>query len=236
MTNYPNIPPRIIIDTNLKQFQIIADKIQQILSNSVLYEICDLSRKQGYKLKNKGRDYLKNDIQGIYVTYLKSILNNELIDFYIGETNNELDQRLGRLIKQATGEQHITESHSGGQLLFDEFTRHGKKDIWEKNLKVRFIKLDEIKNVIGDTAFPMVDLTVENFQSFHFVKDFPDKEILRFFEQAMIDRLSPIANILGNSFFSNSPRLLKNCKNFNDLCNLVKNENNQSILKEKKVA
>ena len=219
-----------IIYRNAEQLEIFSDKIhKQILSNK-LYEIDKFSGTQGFQLIHNGRSYIKHNIQGIYVIYLKSIITGQYICLYVGETDNEIDQRLGRLIKQAKGEQHPTESHSGGQLLFDKFTSKGRQDIWEKNLRVQFITLDDVKINLGGTAYSITNLEGTEYRV---IREFPNKRLLHLFENKMINRFAPISNKNCQSY-NNHNEYEKNWKSFNELCDLVESNLKKTNLKEKK--
>ena len=219
-----------IIRQNRYQLEIFADKIFKQIINNKLYEIDKLNGSQGFELIHNHTSYVKHDIQGIYVIYLKSLLNDQLICIYVGETDNEIDVRIGRCIKQAKGEQHPTESHSGGQLLFDKFTSKGKQDIWEKNLRVQFITLDDIKINLGGTAYSITNLEGTEYRV---IREFSNKKLLHLFESKMIDRLAPISNKNCQSY-NNHKQYQNNWKLFNDLCDFAEKDLKKTNLKEKK--
>jgi hypothetical protein len=219
-----------ILRRNRLQLEIFADKVYRQMLNNKLYEIDKFKGNKGFELIHDGKSYIKNDIQGIYVIYLVSILNGELIVIYIGETDYDVSMRLGRLIVQAKGYQHPTESHSGGQLLFDKFTSKGRQDIWEKNLRVQFITLDDIKINLGGTSYSITNLEGTEYRV---VREFANKKLLQFFESEMIDRFAPISNKNSHGFYNHN-KYQNNWKLFNDLCNLVQKDLKEKNLKEKK--
>jgi hypothetical protein len=219
-----------ILRRNRLQLEIFADKIHKQMLSNKLYIIDKFKGNQGFELIHDGKSYVKSDIQCLYVIYLLSILNGELIVIYVGETDSELGNRIARLIVQAKGEQHPTESHSGGQLLFDKFTHEGRQDIWEKNLRVQFITLDDIKINLGGTAYSITNLEGTEYRV---IREFSNKKLLQFFEREMINKFAPISNKNSHSFYNHN-KYENNWRFFNDLCNLVQKDLKEKNLKEKK--
>ncbi len=180
-----------------------------------MYKVGDYDGTMGCKLINtEDNTYIiKSDIKGVYVVYLKYNHNN--IVLYVGESGTSLGTRIGRLIKAASGDQRFDESHSAGELLYKHFTQYGRPDLWSENLYVKYIELQEIKNILGLVAFPKFNL---EGQKYHMLKDLDNKILLEYFEKKVIDNLSPISNKMAQSF-ENTHSYNDNFNKFHQLVN-----------------
>ena len=205
---------KLLLDQNYLPLQVFSDKVIQSILDSKLYQVGDYNGTMGCKLLSPGEHsyIIKSDIKGVYVVYLR--YNNHNIVLYVGETDKSLGTRIGRLIKQATGDNRDDESHSAGQLLFDQFTKYNRMDLWKNKLYVKFIELREIKNILGLVAFPKFDLEGEHYCM---LKDLDNKVLLKYFEEKTIDSLSPISNKMAQSFENTN----NYSENFNKFCELV---------------
>ena len=107
---------KLLLDQNYLPLQVFSDKVIQSILDSKLYQVGDYNGTMGCKLLSPGEHsyIIKSDIKGVYVVYLR--YNNHNIVLYVGETDKSLGTRIGRLIKQATGDNRDDESHSAGQL------------------------------------------------------------------------------------------------------------------------
>ena len=204
-----------LLEQNWKPLQLFSNSIFDTITNSRIYKVGDYCGTMGCKLIFNNRYINKSDIKGVYVVFLR--YKDYLIVLYVGESDKSLGTRIGRLIKQAAGDNRDDESHSAGQLLYEKFTAYGREDIWRDNLYVKFITLSDIKKILGNTCYSISDVYGEEFYK---VKDLNNKIILKFFESKMIDKFGPIANKMSQSF-KNTDLYSKNITEFNVLCNSV---------------
>jgi len=217
------IEQKNLLEQNWKPLEIFAKAIADTIDNCVAYQVGDYCGSMGCKLLNNNRYLVKSDIKGIYVVFLK--FKEHFIVLYVGESDKSLGTRIGRLIKQAAGENRDDEAHSAGQLLYDKFTIYGRDDVWRNNLYVKFISLTNLKKVLGDTAYAHSDLFGEKYYK---VAKLDNKIILKHFESKMIDNFGPISNKMSQSF-KNTNLHSENVKQFNILCNSIEKKVDDGI-------
>ena len=214
---------KTLLNENYKPLEIFADKFANIIENSKSYRVGDYSGSMGCKLINDDYYLTKSDISCVYVVSLK--VKEQDIILYVGETDTSLGTRIGRLIKQSFGDNRDDESHSAGQLLYEQFTIYGREDIWKNNLFVKYISLREIKNILGHLALPQSTVFGTEYYK---ISKLDNKTILKYFESRMIDRFAPISNKISQRF-KNTELYAKNLNLFNMLCSNVNKNINQHI-------
>jgi len=206
-----------LINQNYKPLEIFANKFASIIQNNVPFQVGDYCGTMGCKLMNDNKYLIKSDISCVYVVFLKVKEKEQDIVLYVGESDTSLGNRIGRLIKQAFGDNREDESHSAGQLLYEKFTTYGREDIWKNNLFVKYISLREIKNIFGDIALSHTTIYGDDYYK---ISKLENKTILKYFESRMIDIFAPISNKVSQRF-KNTNLYGQNLKLFNLLCNSV---------------
>jgi len=213
-----------LLEQNWKSLEAFSDIIYNTINNSIFYKVGSYCGKMGCKLISNNQYIQKSDIKGIYVVFLK--YKDYYIILYVGESEKSLGTRIGRFIKQAAGENGDDEFHSGGQLIYDKFTLYKREDVWRNNLYVKFITLNEIKNILGYTAYPSFNL-IEG-EKYEIISKLDSKVLLKYFESRMIDRFCPISNKISQSFH-NTDLFSENIRQFNMLCNTINKKTNSDI-------
>ena len=138
------------------------------------------------------------------------------IPAYIGETTQNLRQRLSRFIKVAKNEQHETESHSLGADIIEMSKQYNIPiDTLISSCSYSYIRLRDLKfNYFKDVIFPRS--TVYGTEKLT-ISDFTPKQITQYVENEMIKDIGPVCNRSLNGYSKN--RIL----NSEMLNNILKN-------------
>ena len=148
-----------LLTQNYRAVDMLKDGITKKLLKSEPYIVGDYFSKMGFKFikeSNQKQYITKVNLIGIYHVQIK--FRDQYIDLYTGESEACIGTRIARLIKQASGENRDDETHSAGELLYNKFSKYGRKDLWLNNLRVRFLQIKDINDMLGLTSFPYHNL------------------------------------------------------------------------------
>ena len=207
-----------LLKQNYQAVDVIKDGITKKLLKSEPYIIGDYYGKMGCKFikESNQKHYIqKTDLRGIYHVQVK--FNDQYIDLYTGESEACIGTRIARLIKQASGDNRDDETHSAGELLYNKFSKYGRQDLWLHNLRVRFLQIRDIFDMLGLTSFPYHNLFDKEYLT---LVDTDLKLLLQTLEQGVIDRLAPIGNRQAQRMMDQK-RFSNNIKLFEELCQMV---------------
>ena len=207
-----------LLKQNYRAVDMLKDGITKKLLKSESYIVGDYFSKMGFKFikESNPKQYItKAGLLGIYHAQIK--FRDQYIDLYTGESETCIGTRIARLIKQASGENRDDETHSAGEILWNKFSKYGRKDLWLNNLRVRFLQLKDINDMLGLTSFPYHNLFDKEYLT---LVDTDRKLLLQTLEQGVIDRLAPIGNRQAQRMMDQK-RYFNNIKLFEELCQTV---------------